>query len=135
MALSERQKQRVYYHLKYTQLTTPTTLSLGDPSVTMAKFRLDQNLANVLPITEVDVIATIDRLDCIEGQLDTMRGSAPWVSSVGSTEFDFETGLSVLEVEYRRYQLQLADQLAAQINPVSATEQDRYGGVAEGDMR
>jgi len=133
--LTERQKQRIYYHLQYTQLTTPTTLSLGDPSVTMAKFRIDQNIANILPISEPDVIATIDRLDCIEKQLDQLRGSAPWVASVGSTKFDFEAGLFTLQEEYRRYQLKLADQIAGQINPVSASEQERYGSVIEGDMR
>ena len=134
MALTERQKQRVYYHLRYTQLTTPTTLSLGDPSVTMAKFRLDQNMANVLPITEVDVIQTIDRLDCIDAQLDQMRASAPWVSKVGSTSFDFETGKLTLDAEYRKHQLRLADQLASQINPVSESENAYFGGVVEGDM-
>ena len=135
MALTERQRQRVLYHLQYTQLSTPTTLSLGDPSVTLARFRVDQNLTNLLPITEPDVIATIDRLDCIETQLDQLRASAPWVAAVGTTKFDFETGLLVLEDQQQTYRLKLADQTSSQINPVSNWAQDRYGGVSEGDMR
>ena len=134
MALSARQKQRARYHLSYTQLTTLTGLSLGMAVITKAKLIVDTNLLNLDPIAEPDVIATIDRLDCNERQRDRLADvMASGLSASGATKFAYEEPLLGLEQRYREYQLRLADQLGAYINPVSNTEAERGGHVVEGD--
>jgi hypothetical protein len=133
MALSQRTIQRARYHLSYTQLTTPTALSLGSAVVTQAKLLLDSNAANLDPIAEPDVIATIDRLDCTEKQLDELMDTmSSGVVASGSTKFEYERPNELLELRYRKYQLRLADQLGTFVNPVSNQEAMR-GRVVEGD--
>lgn len=134
MALPQRTIQRARYHLEYTQLSTPTALSLGSAVITQAKLLLDTNAINLDPIAEPDVIDTIERLDCTEKQLDQLAATmASGVSSTGSTKFDFETASELLGQRYRKYQLRLADQLATMVNPVSGAEVARSGYVIEGD--
>ncbi len=135
MALTQRQIQRARYHLSYTQLTTPTALSLGSATITQAKLLLDTNAINLDPIAEPDVIATLDRLDCTERELDQLASTmASGVVASGGTKFDYEKPTNLLELRYRRYQLRLSDQLATMINPVSNAEVERAGRVVEGDM-
>lgn len=134
MALSQRTIQRARYHLSYTQLSTPTALSLGSATITQAKLLLDTNALNLDPIAEPDVIATVERLDCTEKQLDQLAVSmASGVVATGGTKFEFEKPQMLLEVRYRKYQNRLADQLATMINPVSNAEVERAGYVIEGD--
>lgn len=133
MALTRRQIQRARYHLSYTQLTTPTSLSLGSATITQAKLLLDTNALNLDPIAEPDVIATIDRLDCNEKQRDQLATTmSSGLSASGATKFEYEKPLNLLEKRYREYQLRLADQLATMINPVSGAEVERSGHVIEG---
>jgi hypothetical protein len=133
MALSQRTIQRARYHLSYTQLTTPTALSLGSAVVTQAKLLLDSNAANLDPIAEPDVIATVERLDCTERQLDDLADTmSSGVAAAGSTKFEYGSPTELLEMRYRKYQLRLADQLGTFVNPVSNQEAMR-GRVVEGD--
>lgn len=123
--LSAIQKQQVYKHLAYGQLRTPTTMSIGDPSVTFARYRLDQNLGNLDASGEFAVLQTLERLECIEAQkFEVMKSII--VAKTGSTVFR-DDALEKLDDQYLIYQLRLADMVNAQVNPVS--EQARGAGT------
>ena len=123
--LSAIEKKQVYDHLGYGQLSTPTSMSIGDPSVTFARYRLDQNLLLLDAAGEPAVRRALDRLECIEIQMDKVR-DAILVSKSGSTVFR-DDAIPQLEGQYERYQLRLADAVNAQVNPVS--EQARGAGT------
>lgn len=129
MALSDQDRGRALYHLNYALLATPTALSLGDPTVTQAKFLVEQNMLNFDDKHEGLVIQTLDRLDCIESEMDAVRG-ALIISRSGDTEFR-DDALPQLEEQYERWQFRLANILAGQPNPVSVNALTQ-GRVIEG---
>src|SRR5690554_2708354 len=104
MPLTEAERTSVYKHLKYTVLTTPTTLSLGSPQVTQAKFVLDQNLLNITPAGEASIRETLAKLDCFERKIDEIIEG---VDVAGMGTIRFRQGDALLDIEdvYRRYQL------------------------------
>lgn len=129
--LSQADKERVYYHLSYSALSLPTELSLGDPTaVTQQRWILDRHLLEFRESAEPLLIRTLDRLDCIERDMDKVR-SAIVVRKSGQTEFR-DDAIDLLEIQYKRFVRRLADQLSAQVNPVSNEVQGQSGGVREG---
>lgn len=131
MALSEADQERARYHLAYSSISTPVSLSLGDVTITQARFIIDRHLAVVKESAEPLLIRTLDRLDCIEKEMDTVS-SALVTSQVGTTKFR-DDALEQLEGRYRRYQERLADMLASMINPVSNEILGNRGAVVEGN--
>lgn len=130
--LTEQERRRVLYHLDYTQLTLPTTLSLGLPVITQARFVIEQNLRYADAGAEPIVREIVARLDCILLEIDKAR-AARLVERTGDTYFR-ESALDDLWWEYGTWRKKLADTLAAQPNPVSNSAGTMWGqgGVIEG---
>lgn len=130
--LTEQERRRVLYHLDYAQLSLPTTLSLGIPVITQARWVIEQNVRFVDPGGEQIVREVVERLDCILKDLDRARSSL-MLERVGDTVFR-EDAVERLWMEYRRWCSKLADTLASQPNPVSNAAGTLWGGggVTEG---
>jgi hypothetical protein len=128
--LTTAQKARVFFHLDYAQLSTPTTLSLGLAVVTQARFVIEQNLEYLDPTREGIVLEIVAQLDCILAQRTGFRQSLE-VTAVGSTKIRGPEAFAQLEDEYRLWRNKLADALAAQQNPVSNAAAHGRGGVIE----
>ena len=128
--LTVAERKRVLFHLDYAQLTLPTTLSLGLPIVTQARFLVEQNMLFLDPASEPIVREIIARLDCIILEADKARQSLI-VIKTGTTEFR-EDALERIWLEYKTWIDRLGGALGAQQNPVSAAAIGRLGGVVEG---
>jgi hypothetical protein len=128
--LSEAERGKVLYHLDYALLSQPTTLDLGLPIVTQARFMVEQNMLRLDPGREPLVRTVIARLDCIIAEKDAARRALVMVRT-GETEFRAEAQM-LLDQEYDRERRRLADMLGAQLNPVSNQALGGYGGVVEG---
>jgi len=128
--LTEAERKRVLFHLDYALLTVPTTLSLGLPIITQARFLVEQNMLAIDPQSEPAVREMIGRLDCIILEMDQAR-RALIISETGGTKFR-ENALQYLEIEHDRWRTRLGDMLGAQQNPVSQAAIGNFGGVVEG---
>ncbi len=130
--LTEQERRRVLYHLDYPQLSLPTTLSLGLPVITQARFVIEQNVRYADPGGEQNVREVVARLDCILQEIDQARRSLI-IKRTGDTEFR-EDAVQFLWIEYGTWRKKLADTLAAQPNPVSNSAGTMWGqgGVIEG---
>jgi hypothetical protein len=130
--LTEQERRRVLYHLDYPQISLPTTLSLGLPVVTQARFIIEQNVRFADPGGEQIVREILARLDCILSEIDQAR-RALIIAQTGDTKFR-EDALPLLWIEYGTWRKKLADTLASQPNPVSNSAGTLWGdgGVIEG---
>jgi hypothetical protein len=130
--LTEQERRRVLFHLDYPQISLPTTLSLGLPVITQARFIIEQNVIFADPGGEPIVREIVQRLDCILLEIDQAR-KALIIKRTGDTEFR-EGALDQLWWEYGTWRKKLADTLAAQPNPVSNSAGTMWGqgGVIEG---
>lgn len=128
--LTEAERKRVLFHLDYAQLTLPTTLSLGLPIVTEARFLVEQNMRALDAAAEPIIREIIARLDCIIREADEARRSLI-IKKTGQTEFR-EDGLDRIWLEYERWMRKLGDMLGGQRNPVSNAAVGNIGGVVEG---
>jgi hypothetical protein len=128
--LTEAQRKRVLYHLDYALLSLPTTLGLGLPIVTQARFIVEQNMLFLDPSAEPFVHEVVGRLDCIIREMDQARGGL-MIERTGDTVFRAEA-LPMLKIEYKDWVMRLADMLGAQSNPVSNRNAAGMGGVVEG---
>ena len=117
MALSTTQRLRILRHVDYALLSTPTTLSLGSPTITQARFIIEQNLLNLDEAAEKLVLTDLERCDRIECQMDQVS-QAMIVRKQGETEFR-DDALEQLRDRYNDYTGRLTNMLAAQKNPVA----------------
>jgi hypothetical protein len=123
--LTAAEKERVRYHLAYTQVAWPAQLSLGWPLTTQADFLVNANMDNLSAPGETIVREAVRELDCILGQISANRQTLV-ITQVDTTKFAGGDGLEALWNEYRRWRLRLADTVGAQVNPVS--NQVAFGG-------
>lgn len=128
--LTGLERKRVLYHLDYALLSLPTTLGLGLPIVTQARFVVEQNMLNVDPDSEPLIREVMGRLDCIIRETDQAR-QALVMSRTGDTHFR-EDAIQRIDLEYAKWVTRLADMLGAQRNPVSNAATGMFGGVMEG---
>ena len=130
--LTETERSRVLYHLDYPQISLPTTLSLGLPVITQARFVIEQNLQFIDPRGEVIIRECIGELDCILRQIAEAR-KALILKRTGDTEFR-EEACMYLWMEYGTWRKKMADACASQPNPVSNSAGTMWGqgGVQEG---
>lgn len=128
--LTNAERKRVLYHLDYALLSLPTTLGLGLPIVTQARFIAEQNMLNFDADGEPQLREVVARLDCIIREVDKARG-ALIMERTGDTVFR-EDAVERLWIEYGRWVLKLADMLGTQRNPVSNAAAGMIGGVMEG---
>lgn len=128
--LTDAEQQRVLFHLSYTQLSTPTTLSLGLPIVTQARFVVDMNMFHIKPMAESVVREVIAKLECILKLIEQAQAGL-LIKRSGDTEFR-DDAIDRLWIEYSTWRSKLADALGTQVNPVSNELAGRFGGVAEG---
>jgi hypothetical protein len=128
--LTELERKRVLYHLDYALLSLPTTLGLGLPIVTQARFIVEQNMLNVDAASEPLIRQVLGRLDCIEREMDQARGALV-MSRTGDTYFR-EDAIERIEIQYAKWRNRIADMLGAQQNPVSNAATGQFGGVMEG---
>lgn len=123
-------RKRVLYHLDYAQLTLPTTLSLGLPITTLARFVVEQNMLNFDELSEPLLIRVLDQLDCCEREAIEAR-QALLIKRAGETEWR-EDAVDRIWLEYKRWMMKLGDMLGSQQNPVSNAVNSMAGGVVEG---
>lgn len=130
--LTEAEISRVMFHLDYPQISLPTTLSLGLPVITQARFIIEQNLRFMDPRGEAVIRECSSRLDCILLQIDQARG-ALIVQRTGDTVFR-DDAVEHIWMEYKRWRNKLSDAAGAQPNPVSNSAGTMWGqgGVSEG---
>jgi hypothetical protein len=128
--LTELERKRVLYHLDYALLSLPTTLGLGLPIVTQARFIVEQNMLHVDAASEPLIREVMGRLDCIVRETDQAR-AALVMSRTGETYFR-EDAIQRIDLEYAKWVTRLADMLGAQRNPVSNAATGQFGGVMEG---
>jgi hypothetical protein len=128
--LTEAERKRCLYHLEYTLLELPTSLSLGLPIITQARLIVEQNTLNMDPGGEALVRKCLAELDCIEVEASKAR-RALLISKAGDTTFR-DDALDRIWIEYGRWARKLADVLGAQRNPVSNAVAGMMGGVVEG---
>jgi hypothetical protein len=128
--LTELERKRVLYHLDYALLSLPTTLGLGLPIVTQARFIVEQNMLHVDAASEPLIREVMGRLDCIVRETDQAR-AALVMSRTGETHFR-DDAIQRIDLEYAKWVRRLADMLGAQQNPVSNAATGQFGGVMEG---
>lgn len=128
--LTELERKRVLYHLDYALLTIPTTLSLGLPIITQARFIVEQNSNNIDPQSEPFIRKCLTELDCCEAEATKAR-QALIISRAGDTTFR-DDAIDRIWLEYGRWVRKLADILGGQRNPVSNAAAQGLGGVVEG---
>lgn len=120
--LTEQDKARARHHLGYQGVEPSSAITLGYPSASQPQFLLERSMERLLPSTVPLVIRSLDTLDCIEGQmvdsLRRLRAQQAGELKLRNTNDERSEG-DLLEVEYRRWQRRLADDLGVIVNPFS----------------
>lgn len=133
--LSENDRERVRYHLAFLNVEPVSSIALGFPSAQQAQFLVERAMDRVLPAGVPRVLRIVNHLDCIEEQ---MMGSLKHLKAQQIGELKLRnsneepTEQDLLEREYMRWALRLADQLGVPINPFS--ERFRHGLYGGGGM-
>jgi hypothetical protein len=124
--LSDAEKNRVRHHTGYLLTSPAASIQLGVPRASQAMFLVEQAM-NLIMDDAVGIIrAHISRLDRIEEQMDEARERLV-AKEVGDIVLrDDEPDL--LEKEYRRWAVRLADDLGIPLNAYS--ERFRSGGIS-----
>lgn len=118
--LDESDRVRVRYHLGYLNVEPVISIQLGFPSAQQAQFLVETAMDRIIPQAIPRVLAMLGTLDCIEGQMiDALkRLKVQQVSEVKMRNSNEEaTEQDLLEREYERWAMRLANMLGVPWNP------------------
>lgn len=130
-ALSENDRARVRHHLGYLNVEPSGAIALGFPAAQQPQFLVERAMDRVIPAAISRILCTLDTLDKIEGAMaaSICRLSAQQLGELKIRNSNEEpTEGDLLEREYRRWAMRLADDLGAPLNPFS--ERFRAGSAS-----
>lgn len=129
--LAEVDRARVRAALGYLSVEPTASISLGFPAASQTMFLVERAMDHVIPESKPRILKILDTLDCIESQMVTAlcRLSTQSVEGVKMRNSNEEpTEGDLLEREYLRWAMRLADLLGAPLNPYS--ERFRTSGAS-----
>lgn len=128
---TEEERARIRYHLGYINIDPVSALALGFPSAQQAMFSVETAMDRIIPAAVARTQRMAANLDEIECQMmDALkRLKAQKVDTLQLRDSnDARTEGDLLEVEYRRWAMRLADQLGVTLNPYC----ERFRGMGPG---
>lgn len=131
--ISEADRARVRHALAYIQVEPVSSIALGFPSAQQPMFLVERAMDRVIPDAIPKILQELCVLDQIECQMAEAlcRLSAQQVGEVKLRNDNSEaTEQDLLEKEYLRWAMRLADDLGVPLNPFST--RFRWGAGAGG---
>lgn len=134
MPLTLSEKERVRYHLGYTNVQPAASIQFGIPRPIQTMFLVDSAMSNLLEESVDRVRKILNVMDRIEDVL--AEGAIERLAAIRLDEMELrEDEPDKLDKEYQRWGKRLADLLGAPIYPYSARYQSMLGGVGSIPVR
>lgn len=125
----ESDRVRIRSHLGYLSVEPASAIQLGFPSAQQAQFLVEIAMDRIIPEAIPRALRCVEELDCIENQMSESRTRLK-AQQLGELKLrnnnDERTEADLLEREYRRWAVRLADLLGVPLNVYS--ERFREGG-------
>lgn len=115
--LTPEEKERVRYHMGYTQVSPATALDFGIPKPVQTLFLVEQSMDNLLPVAMPRVRQIIQRMDEIECTLGDVSDIL-LAEQAGDVRPRGDAG-DLIDREYYRWACRLSDILGAPLYPLS----------------
>lgn len=126
-ALDDATKARVRSHLAYPQISQPTIMTAGVPSIGEAQYLFERMMDHIYDAYAVETVKSyVQVMDSIEQQIANVACLVK-ANVVGDIQPNVDAG-EYLEREYVRWGWRIADLLGVMPNPYSV----RYGAGGSG---
>ncbi len=129
MALTEKERMRVRYHLGFPQVAFATILALGVPAAGHPAFLLESAMNDLLPEAEDRAREVLRQCDCIEVQMTDARSRMKLERITGELIFRSREEIQDLEEQYVYWTDNLVDIFGVNKNPFSKKHQNLDGAI------